>query len=85
MTFENLIICPQGLRFTRYPRKIFYYHEKLLTDTGEDSKLVHRRICPEVDVSIFFSFFPTRPSDQYDSAPSRKCSRPLLDLFACIG
>ena len=34
MTFENLIICPQGLRFTRYPRKIFYYHGKLLTRGG---------------------------------------------------
>ena len=29
--------------------------------------------------AIFFSFFPTRPSDEYDSAPSRKYSRPLLD------
>ena len=35
--------------------------------------------------AIFFSFFPTRPSDEYDPAPSRKNSRPLLDLFACIG
>ena len=35
--------------------------------------------------AIFFSFFPTRPSDKYDSAPSRKYSRPLLDVFACIG
>ena len=42
-----------------------------LTDTGEDSKLVHRQILPKVDASIFFFFFPTRPSDEYDSAPSR--------------
>ena len=34
---------------------------------------------------FFFSFFPMRPSDEYDSAPSRKYSRPLLDVFACIG
>ena len=44
--------------------------------------------CPQSKTSksghaIFF--FPTRPSDEYDSAPSRKYSRPLLDVFACIG
>ena len=33
----------------------------------------------------FLLFFPTRPSDEYDSAPSRKYSRPLLDFFVCIG
>ena len=32
-----------------------------LTDTGEDSKIVHTRIWPKVDASIFF-FFPTRPN-----------------------
>ena len=47
-------------------------------------------------IPVFFSFgiffrgmgnpfFQTRPSDEYDSAPSRKYSRPLLDFFACIG
>ena len=55
-----------------------------LTDTGEDSKLVHRRKRPKVD-TLFHLFFSTRPSDEYDSAPSRKFSRPLLDVFACIG
>ena len=55
-----------------------------LTDTGEDSKLLHRRTRPKVD-TLCSSFFPTRPSDDYDSAPSRKYSRPLLDVFACIG
>ena len=54
-----------------------------LTDTAEDSKLVHRRKRPKVDASISF-FFPTRPSDEYDSAPSRKYSRPLLEVLACI-
>ena len=34
--------------------------------------------------AILFSFL-TRPSDEYNSAPSRKYSRPLLDVFACIG
>ena len=29
----------------------------MLTDTSEDAKLVHRRVCPKVDASIFFSFF----------------------------
>ena len=28
-------------------------------------------------------FFPTRPSDEYDSARIRKYSRPLLDVLAC--
>ena len=50
-------------------------------------------ICPQANVekctqrhqAIFFSFFATRPSDEYDSAPSRKYSRPLLEVFACIG
>ena len=59
-----------------------------LTDTGEDSKLVHRRKRPKVD-TLFSSLFWTRPwtcpSDEYDSAPSLKYSRPLLDVFACIG
>ena len=32
-----------------------------LTNTGEDSKLVHRRIWPKVD-ALFSSFFATRPS-----------------------
>ena len=56
----------------------------LLTDTGEDSKLVNRRKRPKLDASFYPLFFPTRPSDEYDSAPSRKNSRPLLDIFACI-
>ena len=54
------------------------------TDTGEDSKLVHRRKRPKVD-TLLSTLFPTRPSDEYDSAPSPKYSRPLLDVFACIG
>ena len=40
----------------------------LLTDTGEDSKLVHRRKWTR----YFFLFFSTRPSDEYDSASGRK-------------
>ena len=57
---------------------------RALTDTGEDSKLVHRRKRPKVD-TLFSSFFPTRLSDEYNSAPSRKYSRPLFGVFACIG
>ena len=46
--------------------------------------------CPQAKTSksghaIFFSFFRTRPSDECDSAPSRKYSRPLLDVFTWIG
>ena len=33
----------------------------------------------------FLLFFPTLLSDEYDSAPSRKYSRPFLEVFACIG
>ena len=55
-----------------------------VNDTGEESRLVHRRKRPKVD-TLFSSFFPTRPSNEYDSAPSRKYSSPLLDVFACIG
>ena len=42
-----------------------------LTGTGKDSKLADRRKRPKVDASIFRLFFPMRPSDEYDSAPSR--------------
>ena len=47
-----------------------------LTDTGEKVQKWTR---------YFLLFFPTRPSDEYDSARGRKYSRPLLDVFACIG
>ena len=69
-------------------KKLLFFEKSLaidffpLTDTGEDSKLVHRRKCPKV--TLFSTFFRTRPSDEYDSAPSRKYSRPLLDVFTCI-
>ena len=56
-----------------------------LTDTGEDSKLVHRRKRSKLNAVppryLILEFSP-RPSDEYDSAPSRKYSRPLLDVFA---
>ena len=60
-------------------------NSKVLTDTGEDSKLAHRRKRPKVETLFSYLFFSSRPSDEYDSAPSRKYSRPLLDVFACIG
>ena len=45
--------------------------------------------CPQAKTSnsghAFFFFFPTRPSDEHDSAPSQKYSRPLMEVFACIG
>ena len=55
------------------------------TDTGENSKLVHMRKRPKVDTLFSSLFFPTRSSDEYDPTPSRKYSRPLLDVFAFIG
>ena len=51
-----------------------------LTDTGEDSELVHRLKRPKVDTLFSSLFFSTRPSDEYDSASSRKSSGPLLDV-----
>ena len=50
-----------------------------LTDTDEDSKLFHRRKRRKVD-TLFSYIFPTRLSDEYDSALSRKYSRQLLDV-----
>ena len=46
--------------------------------------------CPQANLhqsgrEYCLNFSPTRPSDEYDSAPSRKYSRPLLDVFTCIG
>ena len=35
--------------------------------------------------TCFLLFFTTRSCDKYDSAPTRKKSRPLLNVFACIG
>ena len=55
-----------------------------LTDTGEDSTPVHRRKRPKVD-TLFSLGFPTRPSDESDSAPSRTYSCTLMDVFSCIG
>ena len=46
--------------------------------------------CPQTKTfksgrEYFLLFFPTRPSDEYESTPSLNYSRPLLDVFACIG
>ena len=62
----------------------YYRHSWLfstLTDTGEDSKLVHRRKRPKVE---------TLCSSLFRDASERRVwlstdSRPLLDVFACIG
>ena len=48
-------------------RSEFCIKSSCLIDTSEDSKLVYRRICAEVSTRI-----SPRPSDEYDSAPSRK-------------
>ena len=67
--------------------RVFNYHFGL-TDTGEDSKLVDRRKRSKKKAAppryLLFEF-PLRPSDEYDSAPSRKYSRSILNVFACIG
>ena len=57
-------------------KSMFIFDHKFLTDTGENVQKWTR---------YFLLFFSTRSSDEYDSAPSRKYSRPLLDFFACIG
>ena len=63
--------------------------KNLLTDTGEDSKLLHKRKRPKVDTLLSSLFFDASERQVwvklYDSAPSRKYSRQLLDVFACIG
>ena len=84
--FDNVLIDSPWLVFFIIKLYLFEIEISLifnLTDTGEDLKLVHRPKRPKVD-TLFSSIFPTRPSDEYDSATSRKYSRPLLDVFACI-
>ena len=51
-------------------RKSIFRLKLCLTDTGEDSKLVHRRKRSKVDRLFSSLFFLTRPSDEYDSASS---------------
>ena len=58
--------------------------KKNLTDTGRARDLSTGEKVQKW-THYFLLFFPTRPSDEYDSAPSRKNSRPLLEVFACIG
>ena len=64
---------------------LFLNHTHTLTDTGEYSKLVHTRKRPKVDTLFSSLFFPTRPSDEYDTALSRKYSRPLLNTGPNLG
>ena len=49
---------------TLWRRATCEFENKVLTDTSEDSKRVHRRICIKVDASIFLSFFSTRPKKE---------------------
>ena len=41
----------------RWQSALYWFSDFLLTDTSEDSILVQRRLCTEVNASIFFSFF----------------------------
>ena len=63
--------------------KYFLFLFFALTDTGEGNLSTGENV--KKWTRFFLHFFPTRPSDEYDSAPSQKYSRPLLDAFACIG
>ena len=67
-----------------------YEDRKLYVVIALSPSLNHNRYkrgletCPQANLrqsgrEYFFSFlfFPTRPSDEYDSAPSQKYSRPL--------
>ena len=86
-SFENEIKnWLKSIEYKSTTRWRFYFFVSILslTDTGEDSKLVHRWKRAKVD-TLFSTFFPPRPSDEYESAPSRKYSLLLLDVFACIG
>ena len=58
--------------FYRYKRGLATCPQANLNQSGRDSR-------------VFSFFFPTRPSDEYDSASSRKYSRPLCRKIACIG
>ena len=68
--FQNLL---GPINFQKLESLADFYFRALtsrLTDTGEDSKLVDRRKRSKVD-TLSSSFLPTRPSDEYGSAPSR--------------
>ena len=52
-------------------RVVWKRKKSALTDTGEVSKLVHGRKRSKVE-TLFSPFFRPPPSDEYDSAPSRK-------------
>ena len=81
-------------RFLQFSQKIINKNKRIsksliflkmrLTDTGEDSKLVHRWKRPKVD-TLFSSLFSDASERRVWVTPSRKYSRPLLDVFACIG
>ena len=66
-------------------RKPIFRLKLCLTDTGEDSKLVHRRKRPKVDTLFSSLFFSDASERRVWLSPSWKYSRPLLDVFACIG
>ena len=67
-----LICSPTGNieSFNRYKRGLETCQQANLHQSGRE---------------CFLLFFPTPPSDEYGSAPSRKYSRPLWCKFACIG
>ena len=72
---------PQSAQRKSLKYKIFLISEPIKTrtrnlSTGENVQKWTR---------YFLLLFPTRSSDEYDSAPSRKYSRSLLNVFACIG
>ena len=53
----SIIIIPDPSRGWGYYGTPTFHSHYDLTDTSENSKLVHRRICTKVDANIFFSFF----------------------------
>ena len=56
-----------------------------LTDTGEDSKLAHRRQRPKVDTSIFFSFFRrVRATSALASVTQRRVENTLVHFWTFL-
>ena len=80
---SEIIFCYEGIFFMTFDFKNGCFNEfnryRRGLETFPQAKTLQKW------TRYFLLFFPTRPSDEYDSGLSRKYSRPLLDIFACIG
>ena len=50
-----------------------------LSTSSDQERLIKNQAFPKIS-RFFLLFFSTRPSDEYDTAPSRNYSRPLISF-----